>query len=120
MPGLSVAVILALLGSSPVVGGTSFESIVMLGSEIRPGALEGEGEMLADLGKVLRASTGAEVKWRVRRDEVDNLGIRHVFVQQWVTTPVGDALVAGSEIDCTMVLTASCESSPDDRRRIFE
>lgn len=84
-----------LLWCVVAVAATNFERIMVYGRDIRPGILAGIG---TELSSPLADAKGNPVQWRIKRDETDTLGMRHVFYEQIVRTPHGEALIRGTDI----------------------
>lgn len=84
-----------LLWCVAAVAATNFEQVMVYGRDIKAGILVGLG---TELSSPLVDAKRNPVQWRVKRDERDTLGMRHVFYEQVVRTPHGQALIRGTDV----------------------
>lgn len=82
------------------IAATRFERVSAQGSDIKTIVLAGTASGFpAELSlRPLADSKGNAVRWRVKRDETDRLGMRHLFYVQIISTTHGEAVVNGTEV----------------------
>ena len=96
---LSLGLLLSLF-TLAAFGASTFERVLIYGSTVKEGPLLGSGiETSPELSAgSLTDSRQNPIVWRITRDSIDDLGMRHVFYQQALVTAAGDALIVGTDV----------------------